>query len=100
MLVIDGHESYLSAEFDDYCKQNAIITVSMPPHSSYLLQLLDITLYSPLKCVYSDEINLFIRASINHIIKSEFFISFYCAHQKVFTKENIKSAFLGAGITL
>ncbi|KAF5514704.1 hypothetical protein CGCF413_v000186 [Colletotrichum fructicola] len=27
MLIIDGHESHLSAEFDDYCKQNNIITV-------------------------------------------------------------------------
>ncbi|KAH9233127.1 hypothetical protein K456DRAFT_53790, partial [Colletotrichum gloeosporioides 23] len=68
MLVIDGHESYLLAEFDDYCKQNAIITISMPPHLSHLLQLLDIALYSPLKRVYGDEINLFIQASINHII--------------------------------
>ncbi|KAH9240738.1 hypothetical protein K456DRAFT_1717520 [Colletotrichum gloeosporioides 23] len=71
----------------------------MPPHSSHLLQLLDIALYSPLKRAYGDEINLFIRASINHITKSKFFIGFYRAHQKVFTKENIKSAFLGAGIT-
>ncbi|KAH9227612.1 hypothetical protein K456DRAFT_1927911 [Colletotrichum gloeosporioides 23] len=60
MLIINGHESYLSAEFNNYCKQNAIITISMPLHLSHLLQLLDIALYSPLKCAYSDEINLFI----------------------------------------
>ncbi|KAF6781831.1 transposase [Colletotrichum sojae] len=90
MLIIDGHESHLSAEFNDYCKQNAIITVSMPPHSSHLLQPLDIALYSPLKRAYGDEINLLIRASVNHITKSEFFLGFHRAHDKVFTKENIK----------
>ncbi|KAK1845368.1 pogo transposable element with krab domain [Colletotrichum chrysophilum] len=99
MLIIDGHESHLSAEFDDYCKQNNIITVSMPAHSSHLLQPLDIALYSPLKRAYGDEINLFIRASINHITKSEFFIAFHQAHNKVFNEENIRSAFQGAGIS-
>ncbi|KAK1843585.1 transposase [Colletotrichum chrysophilum] len=98
MLIIDGHESHLSAEFDEYCKQNNIITVSMPPHSSHLLQPLDIALYSPLKRAYGDEINLFIKSSVNHITKSEFFVAFYKAHNKIFTNENIKSAFRGAGI--
>lgn len=99
MLIIDGHESHVSAEFDQYCKNNKIITVSMPPHSSHLLQPLDVALYSPLKRAYGDEINLFIRASINHITKSEFFLAFKAAHNKTFTKNNIESAFRGAGIS-
>jgi len=70
----------------------------MPPYSSYLVQPLDIALYSPLKRVYSQEISDFIRASINHITKSEFFIAFKAAHDKTFTKDNIESAFRGAGI--
>ncbi|MBD4413537.1 hypothetical protein GUG95_20060, partial [Xanthomonas citri pv. citri] len=82
-----------------YCKDNKIITISMPPHSSHLLQPLDVALYSPLKRAYGDEINLFIRASINHITKSEFFLAFKAAHNKTFTAENIKSAFRGAGIS-
>ncbi|KAH9235348.1 hypothetical protein K456DRAFT_1802134, partial [Colletotrichum gloeosporioides 23] len=76
ILIINSHKSYLSAKFNNYYKQNNIITVSMPAYSLYLLQLLDITLYSPLKHIYSNEINLFIRASINHITKSNFFITF------------------------
>jgi hypothetical protein len=43
--------------------------------------------------------NLFIQASVNHITKSEFFIVFKAAYNKVFTKENIKSGFKGAGIS-
>jgi hypothetical protein len=62
MLILDGHESHVSAEFEQYCKENNIIPISMPPHSSHLLQPLDVALYSPLKRAYGDEINLFIRA--------------------------------------
>ncbi|KAK8092163.1 uncharacterized protein PG998_015176 [Apiospora kogelbergensis] len=49
LLILDGHESHISAEFEAYCKNNDIITISMPPHSSHLLQPLDVALYSPLK---------------------------------------------------
>jgi hypothetical protein len=99
MLILDGHESHVSAEFEQYCKEHNIIPISMPPHSSHLLQPLDVGLFSPLKRAYGDEINLFIRASINHITKSEFFVAFKAAHDKIFTKENIKSGFRGAGIS-
>ena len=67
-------------------------------HLSHLFQPLDISLYSPLKGAYSDKINLLIKAAINYITKSEFFVAFKAAHFKVFTEANIKSRFRGAGI--
>jgi hypothetical protein len=72
----------------------------MPPHLSHLLQPLDVALFSPLKHTYGNEINLFIRASINYITKSKFFIAFKAAYDKVFTEENIKARFRRAGISL
>ena len=70
----------------------------MPPHSSHLVQLLDVALFRPLKHIYSKEINDFIRASINYIIKSEFFIVFNAAYNKTFIEDNIKAAFRGARV--
>ena len=52
MLIIDGHENYLSAEFDKYCKNNNIVIVSMPVYLFHILQPLDVILYSLLKRVY------------------------------------------------
>ena len=52
MLIIDGHENHLSVEFDKYCKDNNIVTVSMPAHLFHILQPLDVVLYSLLKYVY------------------------------------------------
>ena len=49
MLVLDGHESHQSADFEAYCKGHGIITVSLPPHSSHLTQPLDIRFFSVLK---------------------------------------------------
>jgi len=98
LLVLDGHESHISAEFEVYCKDKNIITLSMPPHSSHLLQPLDIALYSPLKRAYSKEIELFIKASVNHITKQEFFIAFKAAHLAIFKEETIRSGFKAAGL--
>ena len=36
-LILDGYESYYSVEFEKYCQNNDIITLCMPPHSSYRL---------------------------------------------------------------
>lgn len=65
MLIVDGYESHLSAEFDQYCKVNKIIIVGLPAHSSHLLQPLDVALHSPLKRTYGHQINLFIRVHGN-----------------------------------
>ena len=98
MLIIDNHKSHTSTEFDEYCKVNNIVTVSMSVHLSHLLQSLNVELYSSLKPAYGYQINFFIRASINHITKAEFFIIYLAAHNAVFTKKNIKTGFRGAGI--
>jgi hypothetical protein len=36
MLVLDGHKSYKSAEFQEYYKAHNIITLELPPHSFHL----------------------------------------------------------------
>lgn len=36
MLVLDGHESHVNADFEAYCKDNNIIPLCLPSHSSHL----------------------------------------------------------------
>jgi len=98
LLVIDGHESHNSIEFQDYCAEHKIITICMPPHSSHLLQPLDVGCFSPLKRAYGDEISAYMRRLMTHITKIEFLPAFKSAFLKAFTKENIKGAFRGAGL--
>jgi len=68
----------------------------MLPHSSYLLQPLDVSCFSPLKRAYSREIEALIRHHINHITKLEFLPAFKAAFPQSFTATNICSAFRGA----
>ncbi|WP_346962629.1 hypothetical protein, partial [Staphylococcus aureus] len=39
LLILDGHSSHATANFDHFCMERRIIPLYMPPHSSHLLQL-------------------------------------------------------------
>ena len=98
MLVLDGHESHVSAQFEAFCKEKNIITLCLPSHSSHLTQPLDVGCFSVLKRMYGKELEDFIKAHINHITKPEFFIAFKAAHLATMTSKNIKAGFRGAGL--
>jgi hypothetical protein len=98
LLIIDGHESHNSLEFQDFCKQHNIITLCMPPHSSHLLQPLDVGCFSPLKRAYGTQVEQLIRYGINHITKVEFLPAFQAAYTTSLTPNNIRSGFRAAGL--
>jgi hypothetical protein len=98
LLILDGHESHHSADFEIYCEEHKIITLCMPPHSSHLLQPLDVGCFGLLKKAYGREIEHLIRCPITHVSKTEFFPAFYAAFQATMTGENIRAAFRGAGL--
>ena len=97
-MVLDGHESHHSAEIENYCKENNIITLCMPPHSSHVLQPLDVGRFSVLKRSYGKEIEKLMRNHIHHITKPDFFLAFYCAFRATFNSENVQGGFRGAGL--
>ena len=73
-----------------------IITLCMPPHLSYLLQLLNVACFLPLKRLYGDEISALARSRINHINKETFLLAFKVIFKKAFTAENVRAGFRGA----
>ena len=48
--------------------------------------------------MYGREIEGFIKSLVNHITKAEFLIAFQAAFTKVFTPNNVKAGFSGAGL--
>ena len=98
LLVLDGHESHHSDEFEEYCKEHNIVTLCMPAHSSHILQPLDVGCFSPLKKAYGRQIEDMMRAQIAHIIKDDFFPAFHAAFNIAMTESNIRGGFRGAGL--
>ena len=98
LIVLDAHESHLSAKFEAFCKQNNIATISLPAHSSHITQPLDVGCFSVLKTAYGRQIEHFVRAHINHITKVEFFLAFKAAHFAAMTESNNRGGFRAAGL--
>jgi len=98
LLVLDGHESHHSADFEEYCRTNNILTLCMPAHSSHLLQPLDIGCFGPLKKAYSRQIENLVRTRITHVSKEAFIPAFVEAFKATITKKNIQGGFRGAGL--
>ena len=70
----------------------------MPPHSSHLLQPLNVGCFSPLKKAYGRQAKEMIRNGINYMTKIEFLLAFQQAYSKTIIKDNILGGFQGAGL--
>jgi hypothetical protein len=98
LLILDGHESHATPQFDQYCKDHSIITLCMPPHSSHILQPLDVGCFAPLKKAYGNQVGNLMRLGINHIDKPEFLTCLENARIEAFSVSNIHSGFAATGV--
>ena len=89
LLIIDGHESHKSLAFQDLYEESKIFTLYMPPHSSHILQPLDVGCFSPLKRAYSRELRDLADSHISHIDKKAFLALFKHVFDVSFSKDNV-----------
>ena len=98
LLILDGHSSHATANFDHFCMERRIIPLYMPPHSSHLLQPLDISCFAPLKHYYGQKIRERAQNGIHTIDKVDFLSIYTKVHTHAFSKANILSGFAAAGL--
>jgi hypothetical protein len=98
LLLCDGHDSHVSADFISFCIQNRIDLLLLPPHSSHLLQPLDVDVFAPLKRAISKRISRLLRSGIGRVQKVEWIERFIEAREQAITKDNILSGWRGAGL--
>jgi hypothetical protein len=98
LLVLDGHDSHLTATFDKICQENNIIPICMPPHASHLLQPLDVGCFAVLKRSYGTRVAEYTRLGIDSIEKDDFLDIFPAARDDSFKESIIQSAFAATGL--
>jgi DDE superfamily endonuclease len=54
--LLDGHTSHVSLPFVEYCEANKIVSICFPPHSTHVLQPLDVGVFSPFAKAYKTQI--------------------------------------------
>jgi hypothetical protein len=76
LLPFDGYVSHLSYKFISYCESGKIIPFYLLPHSTHLLQPLNITVFQPFKHYHGRAVEDAIRAGDLEFSKTTFLAAF------------------------
>jgi hypothetical protein len=98
LLICDGHDSHISGSFISHCIQNRISLLILPPHTSHVLQPLDVSIFGPLKQHLTTALSHLNEAQLTHIQKSEWMRAYIQAREAAFSVLNIESAWRGSGL--
>jgi len=97
LLLVDGHSSHYTLGFLEYARDNNVVVLCYPSHSTHVYQGLDVVVFSVLKRTWSDERDRF--EALGHAVTKLNFMTVYAkAHARTFTESNIRAAFAKTGI--
>ena len=98
LLICDGHDSHITAQFVRHCIDNKIILLLLPPHSSHLLQPLDVGVFKSLKSNMTKELDGIFHTGIHRLHKAEWLKCYIKARPQALTEANIHGGWRGAGL--
>jgi hypothetical protein len=100
LLLLDGHYSHVfNIDFIELMDANQIKVLCLPPHTTQLLQPLDVSVFSPFKAYW----NKFLRRSLREtagmkLSKSQLWKPLSEALTRCLTIKNITAGFRGTGL--
>lgn len=79
LLILDNHLSHVSLEAVEFCRENYISMLTIPPHSSHRLQPLDRTFFGALKASYARESDLWLARNPGRVITHYQIAGIFCS---------------------
>ena len=98
MLLLDNHTTHTTKQFVDYCDRRCIIPFALPPHSTHLLQPLDLVVFGPYKHWHRQAVDAATRKGCVKFDKVEFLAALQSMRNQTFKKHTVKSAWRVAGV--
>ena len=99
LLILDGHGSHETTDFMYLCYQHNIRLLFLPPHSSHVLQPLDLSVFSPLKSRYRKEVGyLTLLTDSSPLGKQNFLTCYQKARKEALSAKNIKNGWKATGL--
>ncbi|KZZ95587.1 DDE superfamily endonuclease, CENP-B-like protein [Ascosphaera apis ARSEF 7405] len=98
ILVMDNHASHTSLEIEIECKLRNVHIIFLPPHSSHILQPLDLSYFGPLKAKCRNFINSISELTDAQPIKKWRFLEAYSTAWNSITINTILSGWSAAGL--
>jgi hypothetical protein len=98
LLILDGYDSHLTLQFLQFCEQNKIIVAQLPPHSTHLLQPLDVVVFQQWKHWHAESLDYHIRHGVGEFNRQTFLANIESIRTNTMKPNTIKSAFRRCGI--
>jgi len=93
LLILDGHASHITTKAIKFCIASKIILLCLPPHTTHLLQPLDVDIFAPLATAYKASVREQSKYIINYNIdKVDFLEIIGAAQDQAITAVNIQKA--------
>ena len=93
LLILDGHCSHKSLEAIELARKSGIIMLTLPPHTTHKLQVLDVSVFGPFKNYMSQEIDLWMTNNPGNRV-TDYDLAFI----RACTPKNIISGFQSTGL--
>lgn len=99
ILILDGHSSHKTLAAIELARENGVVMMSLPPHTTHMLQPLDKTIFGSLKAKYNHECDKWMLSHAGQRI-SQFDVAglFGAAYVKNSTMEKAISGFRCTGL--
>jgi len=98
LLHIDGHCSHVSVPVLEYAVAANIIVLGYPPHTTHLLQGLDVVLFSPFKNAFAKHAAEYLSETGRDVDKCNFLQVLHSSVEDSFTQDNILTAWRKTGL--
>jgi hypothetical protein len=99
VLIVDNHESRFSLRIIQYCIDNQITILLLPPNATHLMQVGDVSIHAPFKKELREQAGIFLhnhpRATISKYHYAQIIAP---AYTKAFSPTNITSGYRATGI--
>jgi hypothetical protein len=93
MVYYDGHSTHVTLEIIRYAHHNRILIICLPPHSSHVLQPLNLVIYGPFKLALHDKAYAYELETGQPVDKDTALLVIGQACKKAFMTSNILVAF-------
>jgi DDE superfamily endonuclease len=98
LLILDGADAHISTEFIKTYIMNEIVSLSLPPRTTHVLQSLDVNVFLPLKHYHTQKIADSIQIGDTEFSKLDFLHKLATIRNEMFKDTTIKGAFRKTGI--
>jgi len=100
LLVMDNHDTHVSLKVVKLAIENNITLIGLPPHTTHILQPLDVGIIGPLKGKFMEIANNLSFINKHHILnKAKFPVVLSYAIDQCLTLGRVKSAFRRSGLS-